>query len=129
MLRGTVSWETGGTTYAATTLSDSLGAITATAQTGGRADILLLNLPGLNGVGTYRLESQSTNGQYVISNGGVPAASYSIAVTGGLNGTVTVTSYDAATQTMTGTFGFVATNRVYTYSTITVSNGRFSLSY
>lgn len=129
VLRGAVSWETGGATYTAATLSGSLTTITATDQTSGRAGILSLNLPNLNGVGTYRLDNQATNGQYIVTNGGVPAASYSTAVTGGLNGTVTVTSYDVATRTMTGTFGFVATNRVYTYSTITVSNGRFSLSY
>ena len=131
VLRGTVSWETGGQTYTASSLSGSLATITATAQTGNQADILTLNLPGLNGVGTYRLENQNqqNNASYIISNGGVPAASYSTAVVGGLNGTVTVTSYDAAARTMSGTFGFVATNRVYTYATLTVSNGRFNLSY
>lgn len=93
--------------------------------------MLTLNLPGFNGVGTYRLENinQQNNAQYITSNGGVPTASYSTTVVGGLNGTVTVTSYDAATRTMSGTFGFVATNRVFTSATLTVSNGRFTLSY
>jgi len=131
VLRGSVSWEIGATTFTAATLSGSLTAVIATAQTGAQADVLTLNLPGFNGVGTYRLENinQQNNAQYITSNGGVPTASYSTTVVGGLNGTVTVTSYDAATRTMSGTFGFVATNRVFTSATLTVSNGRFTLSY
>lgn len=136
---GTLTWTTGGTTYTSSTVTGNINdvggagtslSITATANNGSRSDEISIFIGGFNlGIGTYQLGGGVyQNASYLRTNGGVLIEQY-----GGQNsasGTFTATTYDAATKTLTGTFGFTAADtRTSSGNSITVSNGTFTLRF
>ncbi len=143
-LRGSVSWNVGGTIYTSTTIGGTAtltnGVVTslqtlATAQSGTQANIVGLNMPYFDGPKLYRLENvmNSPWATYLRTSGGVPNGSFTTEYYNGLQGTVTVTAADANARTVNGTFGYTAYDRNGSVNQctdrVTVSNGSFSLSY
>ncbi|MCI1187430.1 hypothetical protein MON38_08355 [Hymenobacter sp. DH14] len=143
-LHGTATWMRDNTAYTSTTIGGTVTLtngtpssfnLLATAQNGGAAEIVGLNIPYFSGTGLYRLENVqfSGNATYVRTSGGIPFGSFRTSGYSGLLGTVTVATVNTTARTITGTFGYTAydpqgsaasgTDRVY------VSNGTFSLSY
>ena len=135
---GTLNWRVDGTSYTATTVTGSIGdlgmggktlSIEATAVNGSTSDQLSLVVGSFTpAVGTYELGNvYYRSAAYQRTSGGIITATY-----GGqymASGTVTISSYDASTRTLTGTFGFSAAGQGSTSGILDVSNGTFTLRF
>ena len=143
-LQGTVTWTTNGNNnYATADVGGTIALVNgqpasfnlvATAPAGTTRFVvgLMVNLAAASTTGLYRLENATGNtGTYLVTNGGIPQGAYSTAGRGGLPGTVTVTAYDAAARTLSGTFGYTAYDPALPVccNAVPVSNGSFSLRY
>jgi len=143
-LRGTATWTRDNSNYTSTTIGGSVTLtngtpssfnLLATAQNGNAAEIMGLNLPYFNGVGTYRLENVqfSGNATYVRTSGGIPFGSFRTSGYSGLLGTVTVTTVNTTARTIAGTFGYTAYDPQGSASSgtdrVNIANGTFALNY
>ncbi|RYU83223.1 DUF6252 family protein [Hymenobacter persicinus] len=145
--RGTVSWMKDGTAYSSTVLSGLINnqsfSLEAAAANPTFTDNVRLDVPlGITGPGTYSLagssDPRSNTADYWRTSGTV-TTSYTTQLrltspTTGINGTgtLTVSSYDAATRTMSGTFAFNAynlDNGLNNVVRVDITNGTFTIRF
>ncbi|PJJ60614.1 carboxypeptidase-like regulatory domain-containing protein [Hymenobacter chitinivorans] len=132
---GTMSWTTDGVAYSTTVLTGQVDAaqntlyIVGEATTNGVRDQLSLSLyQSFRGPETYYLGGLYESGTLQRATGGIPTATYRTG--GSATGTLKITSYSAATGTMSGTFGFSGVDYNGTATrTAAITNGTFTLRF
>ncbi|MDO7875947.1 hypothetical protein Q5H93_14480 [Hymenobacter sp. ASUV-10] len=132
---GTVSWNRDGVAYSTTTVQGSYapqfaGANTlmllAKAATGGTQNQVDIRIDYLTSLAPNTYQLRRTTGPGGVSEGfyttsGASATSFYVVDTGSL----TITSFDATTRVLSGTFAFTADGFNNTTGTTSISNGTF----
>jgi hypothetical protein len=135
---GTLTWNVNGTTYTSTSvlggLSEVGGAgnslsLMATSIVGTTSEQVNIFIGGFGlGLGTYDLGGvYYRSAAYQRTNGGLLVGAYG--GQGSSTGTFNITTYDAATKTVTGTFGFTASETNGQGGSVNVTNGTFTLRF